>query len=66
MEYSLMATSIEQFTAPGKYYYELTKESIEAQLKIPVNNLFVYYTLGSKSKMINENPYYKSFKSRKK
>lgn len=61
-----MATSLEQFTAPGKYYYELSKELIEIQLKIPINNLYICYTTGNKSKLFNENPYYKSFKSRKK
>lgn len=66
MEYSLMATSIEQFTAPGKYYYELSKEVIEAQLKIPVDSVSVYYASSKNIKSFSENPYYKSFKSRKK
>jgi len=61
-----MATSIEQFTAPGKYYYELSKENIEAQLKIPVNNICTYYTLWNKPKSFRKNTCYKSFKSRKK
>jgi hypothetical protein len=31
----MMPTSIEQFTAPGRYYYELAMEELKYELKIP-------------------------------
>jgi hypothetical protein len=61
-----MVNPVEQFTAPGKYYYDLAMELIEAELKNPAP-LYNHSKIQlEKSCMSKDNPYYSSSKMREK
>jgi len=52
-----MAESVEQFTAPGKYYLELAMEIINAEMN-DNRNLYMGLRQHPKGTMFRKNPYY--------
>ena len=56
-----MPIPVEQFTAPGKYYYDLSMELLEVELNVPT---FLYNNLSNKHYNTKKEIKYNSYKLR--
>ncbi len=59
-----MAISIEQFTAPGKYYINKKFEEINRQVNTPLEIKNPQYLKGNKSNQINKTNKYNNTKNK--